>query len=196
MNEGKTAVWTHAHVQLYWYSQYNKQATGESKWLWNKLKVLLQPKQEQGGRWWPHAICFHVACVKKSHQTSDILLTGGQDTSSVVHHSLGILSNPPFYSREQLLCWWSGLGVVWGPSVWMHVCLGWVGLGSCCVDMCLRGEELSLVWWHLHCECDKHCPLTHTHTHTHRHTHTHTHTHNCTSIFVSNHIDKMHSLSP
>lgn len=73
-------------------------------WLWDKPKVSSHPENRVGGGA-PQAVCFLVASRYHNRQVL-FSVTTGQDTSYVVHHSLGFHSNPSFIAGEQLLCWW------------------------------------------------------------------------------------------
>lgn len=106
----------------------------------------------RAGRLQPHLFswCMHQDVSKEMFYPSD----SGSGHFLCGAPQFRVSFKSLFYCREQPLCWWSELGVLWRQSVWMCVCvcLGWVGLASCCVDMCLWGSELSLGGWHLHCE--------------------------------------------
>lgn len=160
MSWGKTAVWMHARVQLFFFI-FSSDGT-----LINKL--LLRPC-DFDTKWRCHcSLSKHrvgggsfILFVFMSHASTDLnrqvwsywqwVRTLPIWCTTVKEDFIEI---PSFIVGEQLLCWWSGLGVMWSRSVWMHVCLVWAGLASCCTDMCLWGGELSLIWWHLHCECN------------------------------------------
>lgn len=144
MSSGKTAVWTDAYSQLFFHIfltrwNSNKQAASNSCEFEAKWRCHCTLNKSRGGGGSPQSTAKTAS--RYLNRRVLFLLTKGQETSYVAHHSLGSHSRPPFYCLGTAIVLtmsaWRGVG---SECVWMHVCLGLGGSGKSLCGHVYRGE--------------------------------------------------------